>query len=78
MTGGGRGNENIGLTAVHTVFHAEHNRLVQHTKDVALAEAQSNGEIDFLNEWLLVPVGSLADIDTQAERDALQWDGDHD
>ena len=26
-TGDGRGNENIALTAVHTVFHAEHNRL---------------------------------------------------
>ena len=30
-------NENIGLTAVHHVFHAEHNRLVEHTKDVILA-----------------------------------------
>ncbi len=27
VTGDGRGNENIGLTAVHSVFHAEHNRL---------------------------------------------------
>ena len=26
-TGDGRGNENIALTAVHSVFHAEHNRL---------------------------------------------------
>jgi beta-lactam-binding protein with PASTA domain len=26
-TGDGRGNENIALTAVHTVFHSEHNRL---------------------------------------------------
>ena len=28
ITGDGRDNENIGLTAVHNVFHAEHNRLV--------------------------------------------------
>ncbi len=28
ITGDGRGNENIALTAVHTVFHSEHNRLV--------------------------------------------------
>ncbi|MEI6362747.1 MAG: peroxidase family protein [Actinomycetes bacterium] len=28
ITGDGRGNENIGLTTVHTIFHAEHNRLV--------------------------------------------------
>jgi Ca2+-binding RTX toxin-like protein len=27
VTGDGRGNENIGLTAVHHVFHAEHNRM---------------------------------------------------
>ena len=36
-TGDGRGNENIGLTTVHFVFHAEHNRLVEHIKDVVLA-----------------------------------------
>jgi Ca2+-binding RTX toxin-like protein len=28
VTGDGRGNENIGLTAVHHVFHSEHNRMV--------------------------------------------------
>ena len=33
IAGDGRVNENIGLTAVHHVFHAEHNRLVEHTKD---------------------------------------------
>jgi hypothetical protein len=27
ITGDGRGNENVALTAVHTVFHSEHNRL---------------------------------------------------
>ena len=37
IAGDGRVNENIGLTAVHHVFHAEHNRLVEHTKDVVLA-----------------------------------------
>ena len=29
ITGDGRGNENIGLSAVHHVFHAEHNRLAK-------------------------------------------------
>ena len=29
ITGDGRGNENIALSAVHTVFHAEHNRQVE-------------------------------------------------
>ena len=33
VTGDGRGNENIALTTVHHVFHSEHNRLADHTKD---------------------------------------------
>ena len=37
IAGDGRVNENIGLTAVHHVFHAEHNRLVEHTKETVLA-----------------------------------------
>lgn len=70
VTGDGRGNENIGLTAVHTVFHAEHNRLVQHTKDIVLAE----NDVAFLNEWLRVDVGALPT--TPAGIAALQWDGE--
>ena len=30
MTGDGRGNENIALTMVHQLFHAEHNRLAHY------------------------------------------------
>ena len=41
IAGDGRVNENIGLTAVHHVFHSEHNRLVEHTKEVTLADAQA-------------------------------------
>jgi Ca2+-binding RTX toxin-like protein len=48
-TGDGRGNENIGLTAVHHVFHSEHNRLVDHIKDVVLASNDPN----FMQEWVL-------------------------
>ena len=82
IAGDGRVNENIGLTAVHHVFHAEHNRLVQHTKDVVLADAAemladgaSQAEaVEFLNEWLAVdvatvPVGAAAIA-------ALAWDGE--
>ena len=29
VTGDGRGNENIALTAVHSIFHSEHNRLAE-------------------------------------------------
>ncbi len=48
-TGDGRGNENIGLTAVHTIFHREHNRLVDHVKQVA----QDSGSPAFVAQWLL-------------------------
>ena len=70
IAGDGRVNENIGLTAVHQVFHSEHNRLVDQTKDVILAE----NDLAFLNEWLDVdlaalPVGAAAIA-------ALVWDGD--
>ncbi|WNB85388.1 peroxidase family protein [Cellulomonas sp. ATA003] len=34
ITGDGRGNENIGLTAVHHIFHAEHNRVADQVMDV--------------------------------------------
>lgn len=33
-TGDGRGNENIALTAVHHVFHSEHNRVMEQIDDV--------------------------------------------
>ena len=40
ITGDGRGNENIGLTAVHHVFHAEHNLRVDEIKDLIVAEGR--------------------------------------
>ncbi|NNU43268.1 hypothetical protein HK415_09010 [Ramlibacter sp. B156] len=47
ITGDGRGNENIGLTAVHFIFHAEHNRLVDHVKSVILA----SNDPAFIAQW---------------------------
>jgi Ca2+-binding RTX toxin-like protein len=47
ITGDGRGNENIGLTAVHFIFHAEHNRLVDHIKEVVLA----SNDPAFIAQW---------------------------
>ncbi|QXH34067.1 peroxidase family protein [Pseudomonas muyukensis] len=70
IAGDGRVNENIGLTAVHAIFHAEHNRLVAQTQDTVL-EANDLG---FLNEWLLTPVQALPT--SQAEIDALVWNGE--
>ena len=47
ITGDGRGNENIGLSAVHHVFHSEHNRLVGHIDDVLAA----TGDQTFIDQW---------------------------
>jgi Ca2+-binding RTX toxin-like protein len=79
IAGDGRANENIGLTAVHHVFHAEHNRLVQHTKEVVFADAEamlqdgaSQAEaVAFLNEWLAVDVAEVP-----ATAAGLSWDGE--
>src|SRR5439155_10915446 len=81
IAGDGRVNENIGLTTVHAIFHSEHNRLVQQTKDVTLSDAAlllaggatQAAAVAFLNEWLLVDVTSVPT--TPAEIAALQWDG---
>ncbi|MDH1631548.1 peroxidase family protein [Pseudomonas mosselii] len=70
IAGDGRVNENIGLTAVHAIFHAEHNRLVAQTQDTVL----DSGDLAFLNEWLLTPVSALPA--SQAEIDALVWNGE--
>jgi Ca2+-binding RTX toxin-like protein len=53
ITGDGRGNENIGLTAVHTIFHAEHNRLVQAIKDEVSAVLATDGDSAFVRGWVL-------------------------
>ncbi|WP_375739226.1 peroxidase family protein [Pseudomonas boanensis] len=70
MAGDGRVNENIGLTAVHAIFHSEHNRLVEQTKSTVLA----SNDLAFINEWLLTPVTSFPT--TQAEINALLWNGE--
>ena len=38
ITGDGRGNENIGLTSVHHVFHSEHNRVMDQIQNVLETE----------------------------------------
>ncbi len=67
ITGDGRGNENIGLTAVHHVFHAEHNRQVDQIKQTIL----DSGDLAFLNEWLIDDVTSIP-----GSPDGLVWDGE--
>ncbi|PKO26172.1 MAG: heme peroxidase, partial [Betaproteobacteria bacterium HGW-Betaproteobacteria-9] len=70
ITGDGRGNENIGLTTVHTVFHSEHNRLVEDYKQTIL----SSGDLGTLNDWLLVPVDAVPVF--PEDINALVWNGE--
>ena len=70
ITGDGRGNENIALTAIHSVFHSEHNRLVEQVKQVVLDSA----DLAFLNQWLITPIAALPT--TPAAIAALQWNGE--
>jgi Ca2+-binding RTX toxin-like protein len=70
VTGDGRGNENIGLTAVHSIFHAEHNRVVGHIKSVVLG----TDDVTFLNQWLIDPVVAVPTL--PADIDALVWNGE--
>ncbi|PZR94843.1 MAG: calcium-binding protein [Stutzerimonas stutzeri] len=77
ITGDGRGNENIGLTAVHHVFHSEHNRQVEAQKLTIL----QSGDLAFINEWLAVdlPAGTALPTtvaDAQALAATLTWDGE--
>jgi hypothetical protein len=59
---------NIGLTAIHEIFHDEHNRLVQHIKDTVLAQL-ANGDTSFAAQWV-VPGANLAD-----GIQATEWNG---
>ncbi|MDH4607941.1 peroxidase family protein, partial [Pseudomonas sp. BN102] len=72
IAGDGRVNENIGLTAVHHIFHAEHNRLVQQTKDVILA----SNDLAFLSHWLLPDTAPAVFPTTPEQIAALQWHGE--
>ncbi|TBN41999.1 heme peroxidase [Paracoccus subflavus] len=69
-SGDGRGNENIALQSIHSVFHSEHNRIVEENKHTIL----ETGDLAFINEWLLEPITELPT--TQAGIDALLWNGD--
>jgi Ca2+-binding RTX toxin-like protein len=79
ITGDGRGNENIGLTAVHHVFHSEHNRLMDHTMLVTL----QTRDVAFINEWLDADL-TAAQVSAMPTDDAglmtfaatLNWDGE--
>ncbi|MCX6521141.1 MAG: heme peroxidase [Actinobacteria bacterium] len=52
IAGDGRVNENIGLTAIHQVFHSEHNRLVDDIKNTLTNDTSAAG-VAALAEWKL-------------------------
>ncbi|EAS51309.1 putative hemolysin-type calcium-binding peroxidase protein [Aurantimonas manganoxydans SI85-9A1] len=77
ITGDGRGNENIALTAVHHVFHSEHNRLVDATR----MEVLKSGDLAFINEWLATDIATLEGIPADGLpllnfANTLDWDGE--
>ncbi|MDO9417829.1 peroxidase family protein [Pararhizobium sp.] len=82
ITGDGRGNENIGLTAVHHVFHSEHNRQIDAQKLTVLR----SGDLAFINEWLsndggditALPAGfqSMTPLQQLSYANSLSWDGE--
>ena len=67
VVGDGRGNENIGLTAVHHVFHSEHNNRVDQIKE----EILHSNDLTFINQWLLVEVQSVP-----TDMAGLVWNGE--
>lgn len=71
VVGDGRGNENIALTSIHTVFHGEHNRQIEEIMATLTTPGESGTvDIAFLNQWLLVPVEAGFDPAS------LVWDGE--
>jgi Ca2+-binding RTX toxin-like protein len=52
VAGDGRVNENIALTAIHQVFHSEHDRLVDDIKNVLSTDTTPSG-VAALAEWQL-------------------------
>ncbi len=70
VTGDGRGNENVGLTTVHTIFHSEHNRLVEDYKVTVLA----SNDLATINEWLATDITAIPTDPVVIA--ALNWDGE--
>ncbi|TFD47952.1 heme peroxidase [Cryobacterium sp. Hh11] len=52
IAGDGRVNENIGLTAIHQVFHSEHDRLVDDIENTLTNDTSAKG-VAALAEWKL-------------------------
>jgi hypothetical protein len=76
VAGDGRINENIGLTAVHEVFHAEHNNFLADLKQM-IQDELNNGDISFAAEWVLPGVDLTPAADgTPHVIQANEWNGE--
>jgi hypothetical protein len=60
--GDGRVNENIGLTAIHQVFHSEHDRLIDYIKNVLATDTSAAGVAE-LAKWQAASAGPNAGPD---------------
>ena len=75
IAGDGRVNENIGLTAVHSIFHAEHNRLLDETDAGTADDDPSDLKTvirDYAASGATNPLFTLADW----QRPDGEWDGE--
>ncbi len=55
VAGDGRANENIALTAIHDIFHSEHNREIDAVK-AQIQDELNNGDTSFAGNWVLAGV----------------------
>ncbi len=58
ITGDGRGNENIGLSTVHHVFHSEHNRLTGDITDLLASLPATTANDALRADWANAPNGT--------------------
>ncbi len=62
IAGDGRTNENAGLTAAHTIFHNEHDRLINQYKTLLINDARASNDFTFINQWL-APTSAISTVD---------------
>ena len=67
IAGDGRANENIGLTTVHQIFHAEHNRLIADIERVLTSDGTA------LDQWQLPSGAWNGERLFQAARFVTRW-----
>ena len=72
VAGDGRVNENIGLSAVHTTFHSEHNTVVQDISDLLANDPMVTTA--FRNEWNGERLYQAARFVTEMEYQHLAFD----